>query len=262
MAKKKKKKKKDIEKWCIVKYKNVKEGMYAVSSYGGLMNTLNGSTLHPWLASNGYRYASMMTDENKVLSVGMHVLVCEHFIEKPKELVDSEEKLVPNHKDFDRENNNVNNLEWVTYAMNNKYNRDNGHYSYGENSPTAKSTNEFVHQICKLMEKGYTNKGVAKILGVEMTGYMKGLLTGIRNGHKWKEISSQYNIKNKNLVKNHDDDIIREVCRLLEKGYSTKQIRITLGVTGDVQTVRRFGSFIRSIYRRRSHKEISKDYKW
>ena len=52
----------------------------------------------------------------------MHRLVCEEFIPNPDNLLEI------NHKDFNRTNNCVDNLEWVSHVDNIKYSADRGRY--------------------------------------------------------------------------------------------------------------------------------------
>jgi hypothetical protein len=55
-----------------------------------------------------------------------------------------------NHKDFNRENNHVNNLEWVTAKQNINYSLENGRLPRGETSYLSKLTDEKVKQIREL----------------------------------------------------------------------------------------------------------------
>lgn len=52
---------------------------------------------------------------NKVITFMIHQLVAKHFIPNPNELP------IVNHKDENKTNNNVENLEWCTVAYNNTY---------------------------------------------------------------------------------------------------------------------------------------------
>lgn len=51
----------------------------------------------------------------KLKTYRIHRLVALHFIPNPKE------KPVPNHKDWNKQNNYVDNLEWATYSENEKH---------------------------------------------------------------------------------------------------------------------------------------------
>lgn len=254
--------KKKEEIWCLVNYLNIKTNMYAVSNYGRLRNIITQKELHPWLCKNGYRYGTFMCDDNSVITIGMHVIVAEHFIKKPKSLLKLNEPLVPNHLDFDKENNYFENLEWVTYAMNNEYNRIHNHWKTCDSAPNAKSNNLLIHKICELMEQGYLNKEIFKLLDIPINRYTKSLLTRIRTGKQWKEISKNYNITNKNTLRNNDTKLIESICQMLEKGYSHKQMRGKLGIPSDKDSKRKFKCLVYGIKTRRNYKDISEKYHW
>lgn len=72
--------------------------------------------INPRLTKNGYARVCMRnTVNNKRYDKYIHRLVAEYFLEKPKG------KNVVNHKDCNRRNNHVNNLEWVTTKENVEY---------------------------------------------------------------------------------------------------------------------------------------------
>lgn len=81
---------------------------------------------------DGY-YAVTLSVEGINKTIGIHILVAEAFIEKPM----SEQPLEINHIDFDRKNNRVDNLEWLTHQDNISYSASIGHYAkpYGEDNP-------------------------------------------------------------------------------------------------------------------------------
>ena len=64
---------------------------------------------------NGYCRVYMRHNDGKRKDRYVHRLVAEAFIENPLN------KPCINHKDCNRENNSVDNLEWVTYKENNDY---------------------------------------------------------------------------------------------------------------------------------------------
>lgn len=69
----------------------------------------------PWHKSNGYVFTVLRNDLGKRVSVGQHTLKALAFIPKP----DMNKKYIINHRDGNRRNNDLSNLEWVTYSGNN-----------------------------------------------------------------------------------------------------------------------------------------------
>jgi len=91
---------------------------YSVSNLGNVKNNMTGKTLSQRLASNGYLRVNLRTglikyEKPSVRSV--HRLVAEAF------LPPVEGKTYVNHKDCDKTNNNVDNLEWCTAQENSEH---------------------------------------------------------------------------------------------------------------------------------------------
>lgn len=250
------------EEWKYVEYKNTKTNRYMVSNFGNIRNNKSGRTLNPWTGKNGYLYTSLMQKDNTVLKVAMHVLVATHFIPIPEELSKLNEPLVPNHDDFDKTNNHYTNLTWMTYAMNNQWNREFEHWKVCENAPNAKVSNELVHKICKLMEDGYLNKEIKEKLSLSNDKYYSALLTLIRTGSEWKEISKNYNIINKNTLRKNDDAYVDKICQLIEKNCTVKDMRKIMNIPDTNDDKDRFKKLVWFIRNRKSYKDISENYTW
>jgi hypothetical protein len=62
-----------------------------------------------------YLKVNLRTNEGKTLNKKIHRLVAEHFIPNPHN------KPCINHKDFNRCNNHIENLEWATYKENSQH---------------------------------------------------------------------------------------------------------------------------------------------
>lgn len=99
-------------------WKDIKgyEGLYQVSNTGKIRNTKTKYILKPVTQSNGY--TKVCLTKNKIQkNKTIHRLVAETFIPNTNNLP------CINHKDEDKTNNNVNNLEWCTQEYNTKYSR-------------------------------------------------------------------------------------------------------------------------------------------
>ena len=95
------KKIKDFENYCI--YDN-----------GDVINLNTNKILKGSIGENGYKYYRLSKNNNKKMFYA-HRLVAEHFIDNPYSLP------VINHKDGNKLNNNVDNLEWVSHSENSEH---------------------------------------------------------------------------------------------------------------------------------------------
>lgn len=96
-----------MEKWFPIKdFEN-----YLISNTGKVMNSNTGKLLY--INDKGGKYYSVdLWKNNKRKRMYVHRLVAMAFIENP------ENKPAVNHIDANHHNNNVSNLEWVTYKEN------------------------------------------------------------------------------------------------------------------------------------------------
>lgn len=115
------------ELWKVIDWIDGLPHIYAVSTLGrikrmacervnskGFVRRHRERFLSPTDNGNGYKIISF-TIRKKRKNFYMHRLVAQAFLENP------EGKLKINHKDYDRGNNNVNNLEWCTDRENTIY---------------------------------------------------------------------------------------------------------------------------------------------
>lgn len=86
---------------------------YWIFDNGDVYNENTKQILKGSIGEHGYRYYRLSKDNKKKMFYG-HRLVAEAFVDNPNNLP------VVNHKDGNKLNNNVNNLEWVSYSDNTK----------------------------------------------------------------------------------------------------------------------------------------------
>ncbi len=98
-----------------VTFRSVKDWpRYYVSDHGHLWKQYkNGKIkeLKRWKSGNGYPYWTLR-DSGRERKVGCHVLVAETFLPAP-ELDHPDQYIVVNHKDGNKDNTRLSNLEWL-----------------------------------------------------------------------------------------------------------------------------------------------------
>jgi len=114
-----------MEKWA-----SVCDGWYEVSDLGNVRrlkpgrSTFVGRPVMPLMSAGGYAQVCLRSD-SETKRWYLHHLVISAFVgERP-------EGMVINHKDGNKTNNKLENLEYVTYAENSKHARDNLFYRRG-----------------------------------------------------------------------------------------------------------------------------------
>ena len=168
----------DQELWIPVKDY---EGYYEISNFGKLMSLNykgNGykKILKTNINDNGYEQVRLNLEKvgkNKKI----HRLVAEAFIDNP------ENKRCVNHKDGNKCNNNLINLEWCTHSENtlHAFKNNIAKALRGENSYNSKLNNKCVVEVYKSVK---SHRKLAKEYGVT-----KSCITSIKAKKTWKEIT-------------------------------------------------------------------------
>lgn len=153
-------------------WKDIKgyEGKYQISNLGRL-KSINGKfkvscpdgfiTLGT-IDSVGYRKVSLRKSGQRV-EYRIHALVANAFIQKRH----SEKRLIVNHKDGNKLNNHVSNLEWVTDLENCQHAIKTGlTNNRGSNHGMSKLTEDQVILIRKLRSEGLLFKEIADKFGI------------------------------------------------------------------------------------------------
>lgn len=91
------------------------EGIYKVSPNGDIWSEYRKRFLHPTLSRDGYMRVSLCKDGKRKL-VSVHRIVASAYVDG-----ETKEKAFVNHKDGNKLNNSVENLEWVTKGENLKH---------------------------------------------------------------------------------------------------------------------------------------------
>lgn len=89
-------------------------GDYLIDKTGAVFCWNTGKIAYGYVASNGYRMIRVTDNHTQSVIVGIHRLLALAFIPIPSNI----ETPLPNHKDGNKENNLLSNLEWTTYSGN------------------------------------------------------------------------------------------------------------------------------------------------
>src|SRR5690606_1773305 len=193
---------------------------------------------------DGYGYKRVALWKNNKYKFHLaHRLVAKALIPNP------ENKPCVNHKDGNKQNNHVNNLEWVTYSENTIHALEMGLKvpEQGEDVHNASITNETAHKVCQMMVDGYRNIEIRDILGVSMN-----VLSHIRAGKAWKGISDEYKIPKKSCTLS--ESTIRWICHQIESGIKNCDI---VEMSNNPKVTK---SVVTKIKNKKQFKEISKEF--
>lgn len=138
---------------------------------------IKGKILKPFRTgkNGGYDTVQLSGRENRKV----HRLVAEAFLENPLGLPEV------NHKDGDKRNNSVENLEWVTGQENIEHAVRLGLMKSGDDAPIRKLSSRDVADIRAEYKPGVRGRGIktlAKRYGVSSTT-MRNILSGRKWGH-------------------------------------------------------------------------------
>lgn len=164
-------------------FKEIKgyEGFYEISNLGNVRSTSYKGTriLKPAITKNGYLNVVLCINQHKEHRL-VHRLVAEAFISNPNNY------LTVNHKDENKLNNCVDNLEWMSVEDNNRY------------SNSKMLTKEQVLQIPNLIEKGYTQLEIANHFKVSRRA-----IQSILRGEHWNNTGIDFTkLKCKRKIRN------------------------------------------------------------
>lgn len=213
----------------------VVRGRYYINIYGSIYDKKYNKIIYGHI-NKGYLRVTFMTYENKQKSYYIHVLMlCTYD-------VDNRDSMTVNHENGDKLNNTLENLKWMTHRDNMKHAIRTGLISNKQSL-----TESDVHNICKLLQEGVSRKNVSS-----MTGFNIRTIEGICSGYNWKDISTQYIIPKRNTVyKSTDIETIHEICDLISKGATNKEVHIKTNI---------HISTINSIRRKDSWTKVSDNY--
>lgn len=152
---------------------------YYVSDMGKIYSEVSHKILCTRLDKDGYEKVGLVSKDNKRHMYSVHRLVLENF--NP---VENMNNLQVNHIDGNKQNNCLDNLEWVTCQENIRHACLNNlrHNQKGGNNNASKLTEDNVKEIINLLlEHKLTQKEIGQIYGVK-----EDCIGAIKQHKNWK----------------------------------------------------------------------------
>lgn len=147
---------------------------YSISTFGNLKR--NGTSITTPVNKIGYKRKYLKDHKKNII---IHRVVAEAFIPNPDNLPEV------NHKDGDKLNNNVGNLEWVTRQGNATHAKINGllRQPTGDKAHKAKLKNIHIPIIREAIASGISLTSIAKYFNVSQSA-----VSLIKTGKNWSTI--------------------------------------------------------------------------
>lgn len=199
---------------------------YTASIDGRIWSKKSKKYMKTFISHSGYRIATLYKTGIGMKKVSLHRLLAKVFIPNP------ENKIWINHKDGNKLNNSLENLEWCTPSENNKHAYDSGLNiaKKGEAHYSSKLTNRQREEILKLY-------------GVESQ----------------KQISKQYGVSTTTIHElfKSKNNKLHYLCRFTEEQIIS--MRDLKGIFSQSEIARRFNvnrSFISQLFSGKTYKNI------
>lgn len=170
------------------KWKNIPGfgGKFMISNKGRVVKIMGGS-----IGSAGYRVFQFIHNQ-KVKTLYLHRILMQVFSSNPKS------KPCVNHKDGDKLNNKLSNLEWSSYSENNQHAWDTGLRVFTdkdrERLRKANTGRKMPEKVAKALANGTAKRG-RPLLQFDMDGNF------IRRWSKPMEAARELNIENSSLYR-------------------------------------------------------------
>ena len=155
---------------------------YRVTSDGLIYRKKGSKPMKTYSLPTGYQTVGLSMKSWRG-SKAVHRIIAETLLPNPYNLSDVD------HINGDKSDNRLKNLRWVTHGENIRLSYKSGTRSAkGERNARCKTTEEQVHEICRLLALGYKPSKIRDM------GHPYTLVRSIKQGKNWSYISKKYGL--------------------------------------------------------------------
>ena len=205
---------------------------FYISNNGRLVNFNRNTEYKTRVNHNGYLYFTFQVNK-KIYRKFQHVLLAKAFI--PNNNV--QQKWI-NHRDGNKTNNNILNLEWCTLAENNLHAFKTGlNKNYGEHNNFSKISKEQAISIIGKLNNGSKIDDISDEMGIS-----KYIIKSIYTNKSWNNLKhlQKWKYTPREAPKKLNEEQVLTIIDLLNKNYSVKYIIDVLpyATSGNVQNIK------------------------
>lgn len=246
--------------------KDIGFSQYCITKDGEVYSLKINRWIKKQISNNDYYVVSMGADNGTRYRKKVRRLLLQMF-----EPIDNDSEMFCNHKDGDKLNNNLSNLEWCTPLENSQHAHSNnliGANFVNEHTKLPKECEiiytdedelisgrkeldvELIHRIFQKLQDGYRVCDVSKMIGVER----KTIASLVNNPSKEiSEILKEYDLSKRYKAKTLSVEKVIKICEMLSQGETPYFIAKELNIDYDR---------VRHIRNRKSFKDIGATYEW
>lgn len=237
-----------VDEWFI------KQNYYLISNYGRLYSLYSKFIMNPRTDDHDYQIVSLSLANGGNRNFKLHRVVLGTIFP-----IFNSNKFTVNHKDTNKFNNAVWNLEWATVAMNNAHAIANNlrDFAKGERSALSTLSDIEVFQICEILSTDCKTqfKDIASKFNVTSTAIEK-----IYHKKNWLHISDNYTFLERGNSSNFTLDQIHFICKYFQDISSARIDYIKIAEVFKMNCDKRFMDRLDSIRRGTNYKQISCQY--
>lgn len=229
---------------------------YLISDFGRLYDRLKQCFVNYSIDKDGYFMASIT-----IPGIGYKKIRVHRFELLSFDYIENFMEFQVNHKDGNKQNLYLGNLEWNTPLQNTRHGWNSGlNQNICTTNGNGKHDEQFIRKICELIDSGYNNSQISDYFNIYEKSErmrMSATITGIRNGKTHKYISNEYSFMSGKIKKDYNEFSIHLLCQILSDGntYSYREVMDMMQIPNEDR--RLYKVFINDIIHKRTGKVIT-----
>lgn len=247
--------------WVPLIWNDIILNRYRISNYGRLYDLERRSLVDYSIDKDGYFMASITVPSYGYKKIRVHRFEYLSFYYNENYM-----NLQVNHKDGNKQNLFIGNLEWMTPIANTRHGWDNGlNNNIGINNGNGKYPEEMIHRICQYLDDNYTQAQICDLFNVHEKKErirLSATISGIKLGKTHRYISSGYKFLNGiDKSARYSLEFAELVCQILSdttRDFTYKEIMDMLDIPNNERVL--FKVYINDLIRGRTALSVTSKY--